>query len=51
MSAPGYLFELLAQVIDFEPFPGDMDAVLSRSDRVLGRSAHDAVLMFRILFR
>ena len=50
LSAAGDPLERLAQVIDFEVFRGDLEAVLSRSDRTKGgRPPYDAVLMFKIL--
>jgi transposase, IS5 family len=50
LSAAGDPLERLAPVIDFEVFRGDLEAVLSRSDRTKGgRPPYDAVLMFKIL--
>src|SRR5919204_412657 len=50
LSASGDPLERLAQVIDFEVFRGDLEAALSRSDRVKGgRPPYDAVLMFKVL--
>jgi IS5 family transposase len=50
LSAAGDPLERLAQVIDFEVFRGDLEAVLSRSDRTKGgRPPYDPVLMFKIL--
>ena len=50
LSAAGDPLGRLAQVIDFEMFRDDLEAALSRSDRVRGgRPAYDAVLMFRVL--
>jgi transposase, IS5 family len=37
-------------VVDFEVFGGDLEAALSRSDRVRGgRPPYDPVLMFKVL--
>ena len=42
--------ERLAQVVDFEVFRGDLEAVLSRSDQTKGgRPPYDVVLMFKVL--
>ena len=42
--------ERLAQVVDFEVFRGDPEAVLSRSDRTKGgRPPYDVVLIFKVL--
>ena len=50
LSAAGDPLARLAQVIDFEVFRGDLEAVLSRADRTKGgRPPYDAVLMFKIL--
>ena len=49
-SAAGDPLERLARMIDFEVFRGDLEAVLSRSDRSKGgRPPYDAVLMFKVL--
>ena len=50
LSAAGDPLERLALVVDFEVFRDELEAALSRSDRVKGgRPPYDAVLMFKIL--
>jgi IS5 family transposase len=50
LSAAGDPLERLALVVDFEVFRGELEAVLSRSNRVKGgRPPYDAVLMFKVL--
>jgi Transposase domain (DUF772) len=50
LSAAGDPLERLLRIIDFEVFRVDLEAALSRSDRVKGgRPPYDAVLMFKVL--
>jgi transposase, IS5 family len=50
LSASGDPLERLAEVVDFGVFRGDLEAALSRSDRMKGgRPPYDAVLMFKVL--
>jgi hypothetical protein len=50
LSAWGDPLERRAQVVDFDVFRGDLEAALSRSDRMKGgRPPYDAVLMFKVL--
>jgi IS5 family transposase len=50
LSAAGDPLERLSTVVDIEVFRGDLETVLSRSDRSKrGRPPYDAVLMFKVL--
>ena len=50
LSAAGDPLERLAAVVDFEPFRGELERALMRSDRSKGgRPPYDAVLMFKVL--